>query len=108
MNSSDFYDLFGPTKRSRKGNSLKLSFGKQISHEKPINLDLSLSGYWGLERLPNYQNIDATFDRFYNGSISLSDSKMALIMEPIFCHSAALASNRGPCTRAGAGDHPDR
>ena len=75
MNSSDFYDLFGPTKRSRKGNSLKLSFGKKISREKPISLDLSLSGYWGLERLPNYQNIDATFDRFYNGSISLSDSK---------------------------------
>ena len=75
MNSSDFYDLFGPTKRSRKGNFLKLSFGKQISHEKPINLNLTVAGYWGLERLPNYQNIDATFDRFLSGSATLSDSK---------------------------------
>lgn len=68
MNESDFYDLFGPTKTSRKGYSLGLQFEGYFIYDRPriFSYGLSLSGYTGLERLPDYQNVSTSFDKFLN------------------------------------------
>ena len=63
-NYADFYDLFGPTKVSRKGESLKLAHSKFLIYDNPrtLSFDWSVAGYAGLDRLPEYQNV-STFAR---------------------------------------------
>jgi len=65
-NAGDFYDLFGPTKTSRKGYSVQVEHRKGLLFDTPRTLDLewSAAGYGGLDRLPEYQNVVAPFDRF--------------------------------------------
>ena len=65
-NGADFYDLFGPTKTSRKGYSLGLQYKKTLLFDEPKTLDfnIKIAGYGGLERLPDFQNISASFDEF--------------------------------------------
>lgn len=68
MNGADFYDLFGPTKTSRKGYSLSLQYKDYAIFDEPETMDyrFTVGGYWGLERLPEFQNIVASFDRFWS------------------------------------------
>ncbi|MCU0643867.1 MAG: hypothetical protein MUC94_06365 [bacterium] len=75
-NATDFYDLFGPTKTSRKGYSLGLQYNNTLFYNKPKILDytLSIAGYGGLERLPDFQNISTSFDRFLTFSARLNYS----------------------------------
>lgn len=63
-NPADFYDLFGPTKQALKGQSASVTYEKTLIYDKPreMHLTVDLSHYTGLDRLPRYQNIDATFD----------------------------------------------
>jgi hypothetical protein len=72
-NAGDFYDLFGPTRTSRKGYSLGIRFKDFLVYDRPRTLEYTVaaSGYWGLERLPEFQNISTSFDEFYtfNGSL---------------------------------------
>jgi hypothetical protein len=58
-NLADFYDIFGPVLRSRKGDALILAYDKTQIYDPPRQLDLfgSLATYFGLENLPNAQNI---------------------------------------------------
>ncbi len=65
-NGADFYDLFGPTKTSRKGNSLGLQYTKNLIYDPPRSMDyhFNITGYNNLERLPDYQNVSASFDKF--------------------------------------------
>jgi hypothetical protein len=58
-NYADFYDLFGPTKVSRKGESLKLSHSQYLIFDTPrtLQLEWSVAGYSDLDRLPEYQNV---------------------------------------------------
>jgi len=67
-NKADFYDLFGPTKTSRRGYSASLERSKNLIFDEPRTLDLNLgvAGYWDLERLPDYQNVATAVDEFYN------------------------------------------
>lgn len=73
-NKADFYDLFGPTKTSRKGNSLELQYRKSLIFDDPENMDIGikLAAYSGLEKMPEFQNIDTTFAEFYSLSINLN------------------------------------
>ncbi len=75
-NAADFYDIFGPTRVSRKGSSLGLNYTNYLTFEEPESMEVtgSLNGYWNLERLPEYQNIAVTFSRFYslNGAVKYS------------------------------------
>ncbi|MCK4890920.1 MAG: hypothetical protein KAS97_13375, partial [Candidatus Aminicenantes bacterium] len=73
-NKADFYDLFGPTKTSRKGNSLELQYKKSLIFDDPKNMDIGikLAAYYGLEKMPEFQNVDTTFDEFYSFSINLN------------------------------------
>ncbi len=66
-NASDFYDLVGPTKTSRKGSSLTLENSDYLLFDEPETMEykVGLSGYWGLERLPDFQNIQTSSDKFF-------------------------------------------
>jgi len=58
-NPADFYDLFGPTKTSRKGHSFGLGYEKTFLYDLPRQASFSVDAdYWGgLERLPDFQNV---------------------------------------------------
>jgi hypothetical protein len=73
-NTADFYDLFGPTKTSRKGYSLSAAYGDNLIYDDPRFLawDFKITGYWGMEKLPDYQNIDATYDKFLTAKVGLN------------------------------------
>jgi hypothetical protein len=77
-NSSDFYDLFGPTKTSRKGYSLGINYDKTLLFDEPrsMNFSAGITGYGGLKRLPDYQNVIAPYDKFLLTSVSLSYSHL--------------------------------
>jgi hypothetical protein len=81
-NPADFYDLFGPTKRSLKGQSASIAYEKILVYDQPRQLDfeIDLSHYMNLDRLPRYQNIDATFDELttLTGILSYSHVRRSL------------------------------
>ncbi len=72
-NLADFYDLFGPTKVSRKGYSLGLTYAEYILYDRPTTLEytLGIAGYAGLERLPLYQNVATSYDNFVTARANL-------------------------------------
>jgi len=73
-NGTDFYDLFGPTKMSLKGYQVRLAYKKSLRFKPPraLDLDWSIAGYGGLDRLPDYQNVATPFSTFLTGRISLT------------------------------------
>jgi hypothetical protein len=72
-NNADFYDLFGPTKFSRKGYSLKLDRTKYLLYDTPrtLQLDWNVAGYQGFDQLPEYQNVAAPFHSLLQGNVGL-------------------------------------
>jgi len=58
-NKADFYDLFGPTKRSRAGYSIGLTHEKHNNLKDPYkwSYNFGIYTYGDLEVLPQYQNI---------------------------------------------------
>lgn len=82
LNNADFYDLFGPTKVSRKGYSFGLKYHENIIYDSPELMDYSVyTNYYGnLERLPDYQNIKTSFDKFFNfgGLFNYKDMRKSL------------------------------
>jgi hypothetical protein len=81
-NKSDFYDLFGPTKRSRKGYALSLGHDHYLVYDEPRTLkwvnDVAL--YGKIDTLPDAQNVGATFTRLRRAETQLaySDVKRSL------------------------------
>lgn len=77
-NGADFYDLFGPTKRSRKGYSLGIGRTAPLIEAVNRSLDLNITGafYGGMERLPEFQNITTSFSEFVSLSGQLSYQAM--------------------------------
>ncbi|HEX6177040.1 MAG TPA: hypothetical protein VF057_01675, partial [Thermoanaerobaculia bacterium] len=65
-NATDFYDLFGPTKTSRKGHSASVSYHQFLVYERPKTVDYTLTAsyYGGLDTLPEYQNVAAPFSEY--------------------------------------------
>ncbi len=72
-NGADFYDLFGPTKRSRKGDAFLGEYNKALIFDDPRRLDLSiLAAYFtGLDTLPVNQNVPSDFDEIVSGQVEL-------------------------------------
>ena len=64
-NGADFYDLFGPTKSSRKGYSLRTTWDRTLYRDRPRTLSMTVDGayYGGLDTLPYYQNVASPADR---------------------------------------------
>ncbi len=65
MNNADFYDLFGPTKTSRKGYVFAVTHKSALIYDEPRRLDLEVGGNisGNLDRLPAYQNIPVSVTR---------------------------------------------
>jgi hypothetical protein len=63
-NYADFYDLFGPTKRARKGDAFIVSHEKMLILDEPRELELHFSAgyYTGLDTLPDNQNVPTSFE----------------------------------------------
>ncbi len=77
-NYADFYDLFGPTKVSRKGESLKLAHSQLLIHDQPrtLTLDWNIAGYANLDQLPEYQNVVINVHDFFEGNLALKYSNV--------------------------------
>lgn len=73
-NGADFYDLFGPTKRSRKGDAFIAEYDKSLIYDDPRQLDLSLGAAYfsGLDTLPGNQNVPSGFTRITSGKAKLA------------------------------------
>ena len=73
-NRSDFYDLVGPTKTSRKGNSVSVRYRKNLIFDEPKTLDYTVAaaGYANLETVPEFQNVTASFSSLLSASGALN------------------------------------
>ncbi len=73
-NRADFYDLFGPTKVSRKGLAAGIQYKGFLTFDEPEKMSyrVGLNGYWRLERLPDYQAVGVAYDRFYSLNLELN------------------------------------
>ena len=78
LNKADFYDLFGPTKVGRRGYALTVEKSENLLHDSDRTLDwtTNLSGYSGLDKLPDYQNIIATHTQVVTASSTLAYSNL--------------------------------
>src|SRR5918993_2041674 len=67
-NGADFYDLFGPTRRGRRGYAAEIGHRNLLIYDDPrfLNLDVSGSIAGNLDRLPEYQNVEVDVDRLYS------------------------------------------
>jgi Tol biopolymer transport system component len=74
LNRADFYDLFGPTKVSRRGYSLAVQYKANLFMDDPksVTSTLRLAGYGHLATLPDYQNVAAPVDRLAAFSADLA------------------------------------
>ena len=72
-NHADFYDLSGPTKRSRKGFAAKLGHDETLIYDAPRQLDLKtdIAFYNRIDTLPGAQNVGAAFDRLIAAQLGL-------------------------------------
>ncbi len=72
-NATDFYDLFGPTRSTRKGYAVQASHLKTFINDPPRSLELStmVGAFGGFEALPDYQNVAATFDEMQTARVGL-------------------------------------
>jgi hypothetical protein len=72
-NPADFYDFFGPTMVSRKGYGLLSEYKGILIDDRPRSLkyNLFLTGFGGLDTLPEFQEIEATIKQFVAVSGSL-------------------------------------
>jgi hypothetical protein len=72
-NNADFYDLFGPTKRSRKGDAFIVAYEKALIFDLPRRLDLEVGAayYTGLDTLPNNQNVPTSFEDLASAAVDL-------------------------------------
>jgi len=64
-NKSDFYDLFGPTIRSRRGFNVRGGYNQYLIYDEPRTLEFrsEIAHYEHLDALPAFQNVPATSSR---------------------------------------------
>jgi hypothetical protein len=81
-NGADFYDLFGPTKTSRKGYLIEAGHKNTLVFDDPRRLELDVEGRvaGGLDRLPEYQNVPVDVDRLatIEARLSYTDVRKSL------------------------------
>jgi hypothetical protein len=72
-NGADFYDLFGPTERSRKGDAFLGEYSKALIFDDPRRLDLSVAAAYfaNLDTLPGNQNVPSGFEEIVSGQVEL-------------------------------------
>ncbi|HET7204233.1 MAG TPA: hypothetical protein VFI92_12780, partial [Steroidobacteraceae bacterium] len=72
-NAGDFYDLFGPTKRSREGYSAYVEYERPLIFDPPerFNLVGKLAYFGDLDALPHFQNIPSPTDKLTEAQFGL-------------------------------------
>jgi hypothetical protein len=72
-NGADFYDLFGPTKRSREGYSVYAEYERPLIYSPPeeMSLKADIAYYGDLDSLPAFQNIPSPSDRLLTAKVGL-------------------------------------
>jgi hypothetical protein len=72
-NDADFYDLFGPTERARRGDAAMIGYHHAFIYDPPRQLDFNadLAYYTGLDTLPAAQNVGAAFRNLATASAGL-------------------------------------
>jgi hypothetical protein len=75
-NDADFYDLFGPTKVSRKGYNVTVGHTNTLlfDHPKRMTLSIEATAAGNLDQLPEYQNVAVDVDRLYSSEVELAYS----------------------------------
>lgn len=108
LNDADFYDLFGPTKRSRKGHVVDVGWSRNLIRDDPRRLDLDVSAaYYGdLEKLPRYQNVDATVDQLTEVGLHLNYSNRAFSLGAVDHEKGIHAGGEFGVSRVGADTIP--
>jgi hypothetical protein len=73
-NDADFYDLFGPTKRSRKGHKVYVEYERPFIYRPPETLSLTarLAYHGDLDALPSFQNVASPVNELYTANIGLT------------------------------------
>ena len=63
-NPTSFYDLFGPTRRSRKGYNVQLSYNVNNDTQSPFKFSYgaSIATFGDMDALPLYQNVEISSD----------------------------------------------
>ncbi len=81
-NDANFYDLFGPTERSRKGDAFIVGWDKPVIFDLPRRLDVNweVTYFTGLDTLPGNQNVEAEFKKLLSAKTGLkySNTKQSL------------------------------
>jgi hypothetical protein len=79
FNRSDFYDIFGPTKVSRKGFAARGGHEHFLVYDDPRRLEwvTELAYYDRIDTLPQAQNIPTTFDRMFEAATGLRYTDIA-------------------------------
>lgn len=77
-NPADFYDLFGPTIRSRAGYSLGLEYERRYTLKSPLeyNFKIGVYTYGDMEVLPGYQNVEFSIKNMQATMASFGISKV--------------------------------
>jgi hypothetical protein len=88
-NPASFYDLVGATKTARKGKNGELAWNRTLIRDTPrhLGVNASVSGWTGLERLPDYQNVatSAGFERLlaFDAGLAYRNTRKAIgALEP--------------------------
>ncbi|MGB5256405.1 MAG: hypothetical protein WBN44_04065 [Woeseiaceae bacterium] len=82
LNGADFYDLAGPTERSRKGNRFTVGYKKTLVDDGPrrFSFETDISHYSGFDALPRYQNVSTLLDKLttINADLEYSNQRRSL------------------------------
>jgi hypothetical protein len=72
-NGADFYDLFGPTKRSREGYNGFVGYERPLIYDLPRTLTITsrVAYYGNLDSLPGFQNVPSPSDKLFTADIGL-------------------------------------
>ncbi len=77
-NRANFYDLFGPKKVSMAGYAFTLKYQKILKRFMPQMFDfyIQVGAYGGLERLPEYQNVQTPYTELYTETANIHYSNL--------------------------------
>jgi hypothetical protein len=72
-NRTDFYDIFGPTKRGQKGYAAKVGYDWLLIYDEPRRLEAKFdyAYYDQIDTLPGAQNVDTAFTRLTTAEAGL-------------------------------------
>ena len=103
LNPSNFYDLFGPTKRSRKGYAVRLGYDHMLIYDDPRKLELKLDfAHFGkIDTLPAAQNVGTAFTKLTSGGAKLNYTDIRRSLGAVDDEKGLLAMAELAVNRAG-------